>query len=202
MTSPQLDEAHQLGDPIPSPRPSPRALFQWATSNATPVADPTTAPGLDPLPGETALPQDEAAAGWGSDPDPSSDEWNDPSDDPTSSPTSSGKPLKIGKAAAKATAAKGVLIASGIVHQQVTRPDTPQRAAGLFLADQEDAENIGHPLGEIMARRSGVAGKALSPDANDALSMLFGLAGYASKQIAKHMAILNAAAGPAPAVDL
>jgi hypothetical protein len=60
-----------------------------------------------------------------------------------------------------------------------------QRRVGLYLADDEDAANIGHPLADIAHRRGDVVGGKLSPDANDLLRSVFGVVGYFTKQVAK-----------------
>jgi len=177
--------------PIPSPRQSPiRGLFFSGADNATPVPEPVVDPETgEPLP---TLQLDDLGAGSGSADERSPEHDLSDSDDglTTSTGSSAGKPgLKLGKSAMRATAAKGVIIGSGMLHRMATRAETLQREAGLYLADGEDAENIGHPIGDIIARRGGVAGKALSPDANDALSAVMGLAGYMSKQIALQMQI-------------
>jgi len=174
--------------PLPSPRGPRLPLFfqpraQEETTEHLPPSEPASST-------ETELAAAEDGPAWDSAGDPPSSE-HDPSDEGTSSTGSrAGSPgVKLGKAAARATAAKGVIIGSGMLHRMATRAETIQREAGLFLADAEDAEAIGNPLGDIIARRGGVAGKALSPDHADALSAVMGLAGYASKQIALQMQI-------------
>jgi hypothetical protein len=178
--------------PIPSPRPSPnplRSLFFSGQDNATPVPDPATDPETGaPLP---SLQLDDQPGGSAS-----VDDWSDDAqsdlEDTTSTGSRAGEQLpgfKLGKAAMRATAAKGVIIGSGMLHRMATRAETIQREAGLYLADEEDAKAIGHPLADIVSRRGGVAGKALSADANDALSAALGLAGFMSKQIALQMQI-------------
>lgn len=141
-----------------------------------------TSPASEPWP----LPvEDELASApeWTPDESTAQDE-----SDPTSSPGSSGsRTVRLGKAAARATGAKAVLMAGSIAHRMAATTEG-QRLAQLYVTDQEDAENIGHPLADIASRRGGVAGKALSPDANDALSALMGLANYATKQFALHVA--------------
>lgn len=188
-----LAEQQPAASPLPSPRPSPRLpLFFSGRDNATPVPDPQTDQETGapiPLPAS----DDAEASGWDSAEQLTGNDDLQPSDDEPSTSTGSSageRPgLKLGKAATRATAAKAVLIGSGMLHRMATRAETLQREAGLYLADSEDAANIGHPIGDILARRGGVAGKALSPDANDALSAAMGLAGYMSKQIALQMQI-------------
>jgi len=191
MSSP-LPPTELLGDPIPSPRPStsPAGLFFSGQDNATPVPEPATDPETGaPLPSN---PLDDPPGGWASVSEWNDDAQSDPADDLTSSPGSPAGDvpgLKLGKSALRATGAKAVIIGSGMLHRMATRADTLQREAGLYLADEDDAKAIGHPLADIVSRRGGVAGKALSPDANDALSAALGLAGFMSKQIALQMQI-------------
>lgn len=100
--------------------------------------------------------------------------------------SSAGKPL--GKAALKAATIKGVLIGTEMAHRAVARTEG-QRQVGLMLADNEDAENIGDPLTELIHRRGGIAGAAAAanPDVGDAIRMMMGLANFASKQVAAAM---------------
>jgi hypothetical protein len=108
-------------------------------------------------------------------------------DDLTSSRTSSadpGAPLKpLGKAALKATTAQAILIGSAMAHRVAVRSEG-QRLVGLYVADEDDADNIAGPLASIMQRHGGVGG-AMNPDTNDALQAVMGLAGYVSKQVVK-----------------
>jgi hypothetical protein len=183
MTSPAApdDVLTRPGVNPPSPRRGGAPLtflppIEEETTSPSSPAPATTGEGSSELPGS-----------------PSADEWRcdelDASDDSgtTSSPASSGSRSPgaiVGKAAAKATAAQAVIIAGGMAHRIAARTEMQQQI-GLYLTDEQDAESIGHPLGEMVARRGGVAGKALSPDANDALAALMGIAQYVSKQVAK-----------------
>lgn len=185
MTSPSPDVLDS--SPSPSPIPSPRGLgglFFSGKDNATPVPEPGVM-------SDSEMTSPSPLDGSASDSDVLPEEWSESPEDTSSTASRAGSSpgVKLGKTAMRATAAKGVIIGSGMLHRMATRAETLQREAGLYLADAEDAENIGHPLGDIIARRGGVAGKALSPDANDALSAAMGLAGYMSKQIALQMQI-------------
>jgi hypothetical protein len=115
-------------------------------------------------------------SGYGASPEP---------DDPTSSPTSSADgPLKpLGKAALRATTAQAILIGSAMAHRVAVRSEG-QKLVGLYIADEEDADNIAAPLASIMHRHGGVGG-AMNPDTNDALQAALGLAGFISKQVVK-----------------
>jgi hypothetical protein len=178
-----LDEAVlEQSDPgqIPSPLPpeprsrlSSRSLF---FSGSQPEEEPESlleAPSQS-LPGDGSVSDDESL----SDLDESLSE--------TSSQASSGDaggPLKpLGKAALRATTRKGVLIATSMAHRVAARTEL-EKAAGLYIADEQDQELIADPIANILHRRGGVATK-LSPDANDALAGLMGFANYFAKQVA------------------
>jgi hypothetical protein len=116
----------------------------------------------------------------------------------TSSRASSGDgggPLKpLTKAALKATARKGVLIATSMAHRIAAKSEL-ERAAGLYIADDQDQELIGDPVANLLHRRGGIAGGKMSEDANDALSALMGLANYIGKQVALTVQIQQAQTG-------
>jgi hypothetical protein len=177
-----LDEAinaavlEQSSDPLPGPsqipsQPRGRSLFFSGSQPETEW----------PTPEETAS---QPAAGDGSDSD---DEWpSDPDESPSEtsgSASSADGPLKpLGKAALRATTRKGVLIATSAVHRIAARQEL-EKAAGLYIADEQDQELIGDPVANLLHRRGGIVGNKMSEDANDALSALMGLANYVSKQI-------------------
>lgn len=185
MTSPP-DVEPQPSPPINHRPPSPRRSLGPLT-----FLQPDPEPLIPhPSPEPTPAPAEDAG------PSPSGDPWTDQPDlssdaDRTSSPGSSAdvspaearRLLKLGEASAQATARTGVLIAGGMAHRIAAKTED-QQAVGLYLTDEEDAANIGNPVGSIVARRGGVAGKALSPDAADAVAAAMGLANYVSKQIA------------------
>jgi hypothetical protein len=75
----------------------------------------------------------------------------------------------------------GVIIASHQAHTYLGRRTQGMAEVQLYLADEQDAESIGDPLSRIAARRDGVG--EMSPDTQDLLAAMMGLAGYASKQI-------------------
>jgi len=78
-------------------------------------------------------------------------------------------------------ARNGIIIATEQVHTYVGSRTAGQRAVELYRADADDAERIGDPLARIAARRDGVG--EMSPDTEDLLAAMMGLAGYAAKQI-------------------
>jgi hypothetical protein len=176
-----LDQQQPDDQQHPSGLPSPRRGLFFASSTPSPE-DPTSS-----LPGETSSSPDDLGESASA---PEWDEFSDPSDtdDLTSSSESSpGKPLSpLTKAALRATIAQGVIIGSGMAHRIAARSEG-QQLVGLYVADTEDADNIANPLASIAHRRGGIAGK-VSPDTNDAIQAVMGLAGYMSKQIGKTVA--------------
>lgn len=110
----------------------------------------------------------------------------DPSDDPPSSSEESragdpaGLPV-VGKRALQQTARRAVKISTRTAHGFLAKSHG-QRAVQLYVADDEDAANIGNPAGSLLSRRTGTAGK-LTEDQNDALQMVLGLGGFIAKQI-------------------
>jgi hypothetical protein len=160
---------------------------------------PSPSPAVEITPPATS----EDLGGSASEPGWPSDEPTDRSEsDPTSSRGSSGNPLaKLGKATAQKSAAKAVLIAGGMAHRIAARTEA-QQAAGLYLADEEDARNIGDPIGSLVARRGGVAGKAVSPDVADLIEALMGLANYISKQLSKMLLVRDYELQQQPAGDV
>lgn len=148
-----------------------------------------------PYPPETG----EAAAG-ASDSGVPSDEWGDPSDvePPTSTASPAGESVAqlLSKRQMRQTAETAVLVGTGMAHTVAAK--TPaQREVGLYRADQEDAAAIGHPLADIMYRRGDIVGGKLSPDANDLLRSMMGVAGYFAKQVAKIGEVRQLEAGAA-----
>lgn len=116
------------------------------------------------------------------------DEASDPSESPagTSSRGSTPGGEKVGNPLAgeglRSTFRAGVIIASDQTHRFLARTQG-QLETRLYLADDQDAANIGDPLASLVARREGLG--EVSPDTADLLSALMGLAGYATKQIQK-----------------
>lgn len=140
------------------------------------------------------------AAGAGSDSDVPTDEWGDPSDvePPTStaSPAGESPAQLLSKKQMRQTAETAVLVGTGMAHTVAAK--TPaQKQVGLYLADADDAAAIGHPLADIMYRRGDIVGGKLSPDANDFLRSVMGVAGYFAKQVAKIGAVRQLEAGAA-----
>jgi hypothetical protein len=152
-----------------------------------PATPDSPSPQSPPAGEEPSPPLEVADDGLVSEDEPSEYGASPEPDDLTSSRTSSaepGAPLKpLGKAALKATTAQAILIGSAMAHRVAVRSEG-QRLVGLYVADEDDADNIAGPLASIMQRHGGVGG-AMNPDTNDALQAVMGLAGYVSKQVVK-----------------
>jgi len=80
-------------------------------------------------------------------------------------------------------------MAGAVANQNLTRDELERDDVGLWIADEDDAANIGDPLANLAARRGGVAGAAANPDLGDIIAMLVGLAVYVSKQLQKLQAV-------------
>jgi hypothetical protein len=173
----EQSDADQIPSPLP-PQPRSRLSVPLFFSGSQPEETDPASLLTDPSPfpsGDVSDSDDESL----SDPDESLSE--------TSSSGSSGDgggPLKpLGKAALRATTRKGVLIATSAVHRIAARHEL-ERAAGLYVADEQDQELIGDPVANLLHRRGGLVGNKMSEDANDAVSALMGLANYIGKQVA------------------
>lgn len=188
MPSPQLDEAAPPAA-APSPRRpptgpltfrSPESSSEWTTT------DPEMGEGspLDPLAGSPSVS------------DESSEQHDHDESDPTSSRTSSADPASarpLSKKAQQLAARQAVKIAGSVAHQYLARDEAAQ-AAGLFLVDDESAEQIGDPIARIMARRAPVDGAIANPDVADGIAAMLGVANFVSKQITanSHAAAIRA----------
>jgi|SRR5947209_8176891 len=185
-----LDESQPASPSLLPPPRSPRGLF---------FRSPEQEEGETPSSLPPAAVEDDG--GSVSDLEPTSGEWGDPSDvDPTSSTGSSGpeRPAQLlSKRQMRETAETAVKIGTGMAHTVAAKTEAQQRV-GLYLADDDDARAIGHPLADIMHRRGDIVGGKLSPDANDFLRSLMGVAGYFTKQVQK-VAVVRQLEAPAAA---
>jgi hypothetical protein len=172
-----LDESPS--GPLPSPRSTGRPLF-FQTPDQEPEEESTSLP-------ETAELEDGdggsvSAGPWTSE----QSELLDDSDPDTYRESSTGeRPAQLlGKAQLRATARTAVKVGTGVAHTVAAKTEA-QQAVGLYIADDDDAKAIGDPLADIAYRRGDVVGGKLSPDANDLLRSMMGVAGYFAKQVAK-----------------
>lgn len=174
------DDVQQAGPIPPEPRrgmlgrrlafrePSPEELDQLLSPES-----------LTEGPGEESP---EAGAGFDS-----ADRPSDASDPSGSAETGSpGSDTRAGKRRtifaseeAKRTARNGVFLASVQAHRLLVRTQE-QAALNLYVADEEDQANIGDPLANIAARRTGAVSD--NPDVNDAIQGLLGFGNYLVKQ--------------------
>jgi hypothetical protein len=174
----------------PLPQPRSRGLFFSQTQDPEETEEPLPAAG-------------EGDAGGSASADP----WSEPSDGLndsehdswTASPAGDAKPAALlSKAQMRATARTAVTVSTGMAHTVAAK--TPaQKQLGLYLADDEDARAIGDPLADIAHRRGDIVGGKLSPDANDLLRSMMGVAGYFAKQVAKIGEVRRIEAGAAAA---
>lgn len=160
--------------PLPEPRSGPRSLFfspaedqEESPYPATGEDDGDGSASGDPWTSEPSEPLD------GSGPD----SW-------TASPAGDKPAALLSKRQLKDTAEAAVLISTGMVHTVAAKTEL-QKQLELYKADTDDAKAIGHPLAEIAYRRGDVLGGKLSPDANNLLQSVMGIAGYVAKQINK-----------------
>lgn len=177
-----------LSSPLPGPR-SPRGLFY----GESPSEEETE---------EDSLTSEGAGAG-SSTADPWTDQGSEFLDESepdswTGSPAGERPAQLLSKAQMRATARTAVQIGTGMAHTVAAK--TPaQQQVGLYLADKEDCAAIGEPLADIAYRRGDVVGGKLSPDANDLLRSMMGVAGYFAKQVAKIGEVRRLEAGAAAA---
>lgn len=135
----------------------------------------------------TGEPSSSPLGGSPSGSDASSDEPDEELDsDPTSSRSSSGgdsvRPLSA--KAQRLAARQAVKIAGSVAHQYLAR-DAAAQAVGLYLVDDETAEQIGDPLARIAARHAGPAGAVANPDVADGIAAMLGVAKFVSVTIEK-----------------
>ena len=184
----------------PSPSPTRSPLFGFGEPR-TPADDLLSSP----------LPSPESLTGPSLEdlePD-SADDWADATGpehpEETSSPASTPVANPLGADGLRDMFRGGVVIASSQAHNMLARTEG-QKQAGLYLADEEDAERIGDPLARIAGRHQGI-GK-VNPDTADLLAAMVGLTRYATKQVqranhAKQIDGPGAGVQPMPeAVDL
>lgn len=179
---------------LPGPR-SPRRLFYGGSPSEEETE--TGEESLSALTEEddaagssTADPWTAPESGWPDDDEPSSS---------TASPAGDGPPAQLlSKHQLRLTARAAVKTATGVTHTLAAR--TPEaQAVGLYVADDDDARNIGDPLADIAYRRGDLGVGNLSPDANDLLRSIMGVGNYFAKQIALLGEVRRLQAGPAGA---
>lgn len=100
----------------------------------------------------------------------------------TATPLASSKPLKVGRDVLRDTFHDLVLIASNFVHEAATRPDTPERDADLWLANDTEQAGIGDPIADITERRFGLA-QINNPDVADLIEAGIALARYGARHL-------------------
>ncbi len=173
MTAPASPSAPPIGEFLSRP---PFGVGFLAPEEETPPAG--TIPSPSPSPEATTSPGSPQGSG---------DDWPSGEHDEPSGPAATGSPASATRVAnplvgtaLRDTFRNGVIIASHQAHSFLARTQG-QVEAQLYLADDQDAANIGDPLARITARREGLG--QVSPDTADLMAAMMGLAGYASKQI-------------------
>jgi len=163
------------------------------TSTPTPSIDPETtvqfqAPGLQsPPPNTTPRPNPGAATDGSSGPA----EWTPSSDEPPEQPSETSGSSQTSSTGKKLTREKlgqyigsGVDMAGKLGWKYLARTEE-QQAVGLYIADEEDAENIARPVASMLTRR-GVS--VPGGDPSDVVDLVMGVVGYAAKQFERWMA--------------
>lgn len=179
---PLPDESSVPSSPLPPrPRPSLSPPFGWGSLPEESL----------PETGEESLPADDPAGALSPSEDWQDDEtgeWDESGEtsSPGSTPAADVPRVSslVSKHQLRKTAEQAVKIGGGMAHTVAAKTDEA-KAVGLYLADDDDAVAIGHPLADIMHRRGDVVGGKLSPDAASAFQAFMGLAGYLTKQVVK-----------------
>lgn len=188
--------------PTPAPHPAPEPAAESPTSplflqppedQAEPMPAATMTEDSSPLPpSSSSSPNADAGA-------VSASPFGTPS---TADPSAKPAPKKLTRAALRGYATKAVAFAGGLVAAALTKPDTIERAAGLWVPDEDDVRDISDPVAGLVSRRmpSKVAG-AMNPDVEDAFVLALALAAYIGKQI-QRAAELRAAYADLPTPDM
>lgn len=155
--------------PSPEP-PSPRRPSVSMFGETPPLEEETTTPGSEHL--------EPDAAAWGSPGPEQSDPLEQSAGRLTSSTGSSGRAV-LDKAELRDTLRGFVTGAGELANEHLTR-DRLEHDAGLYLADEDDAQGIGDPLASL-AHRHGLT-KVGDPDTRDAIMAAIALGKYLWKQ--------------------
>lgn len=134
------------------------------------------------------------------DSDPSAAGFADAS--PSGTPSTDNPPQKtpkLGRAALRKWGKKVVMVAGVAVHSALTRPETIQRAGGLWLPDEEDLHDIADPIAGLTLRRLPAGMGKASPDLEDLIDLAIALGNYLMKQLEKHAEL---AAGEPEFIDM
>lgn len=105
-----------------------------------------------------------------------------PVDATSSDPRSTGSRRNRKRELLKVAAAVVETVA-GMAHQMLTADGTPEREAGLYLADDDDVKAISDPLAGLASRR--MPEGAENPDVADLARLVLGVVGYVFKQRTK-----------------
>lgn len=195
----------------PSPDPTPDTPATAQTTPAVPPASTTLGLEAEPLrtrrPGWRHLdPSPETPADGGSDVDADSPAMSDePPEQPSTRTGSSRGSSRAERKAIREGIRAGVISVAAGLHRWLARDEYDQ-AVSLYVADDQDAEEISKPASSLIVRRMGPG--VMSPDIADAIDLGIAVAGYVSKQVqrwlyARQLRAAGAAThGPQPEVDL
>lgn len=90
--------------------------------------------------------------------------------------------IRANKKTLKPVIGQAIEMSTTFAHEGLVRDDF-ERAVELYRADPDDVENISDPAAGLLARRMPAGSD--NPDLADGLSLLFAIAGYIAKQMAK-----------------
>jgi len=92
-----------------------------------------------------------------------------------------------------------VTVVTGLAHDLLTAEGSPEREAGLYLADEDDLEGIADPLASLASRR--MPAGAGNPDVGDLMRLGFDLVGYWIKNRVQRMQLRTATPEPPSATE-
>lgn len=105
---------------------------------------------------------------------------------PSVTPSTDSKPTpKVTRGSIRKYAKLVVAAAGKYAQQRLTLPDSPERAAGLFVPDDEDVADIADPVAGLVSRRipTRAGGAVMNPDVEDGIVLLVALVAYVLKQV-------------------
>ena len=193
-----------MAPPRPSPEDTPADPQPTAAATASPppspprppifkapAAETASRPPTNPRPSPPEPDRPDEASATGSDGKGSPDK-----------PRRSGSPGRTNPLALVDPIKAGIVVGSNFANHALAR-DEDELEAGIYIADEDDAEKIARPTSRLLVRRMREDG-LLNPDLADALEALVALAGYIGKVLqrrAEHRRS-RAAAEPVVAEDV
>lgn len=171
--------------PSPTPSRSRSALSLGFRSPVDPLSSPTL-PSPSSSPEILDEPAPDSEAEWFDESGPSLDDTPSQGSTPGSDDDAAGEGVKVELFTEEELIdlARGGVAQAGEKAHELFATSEGQQAVDLYRTDVEDQANIGDPIARIASRHQGSVGK-VNPDTKDFLSMLVGIAGYATKQLNK-----------------